>query len=104
MTAARYTLRPVRRLCVICSRELRVPMRCTPLACAHPDEGIEYDRDMTAEIRRMMWSWGDPDGELWREWGPRGSVYYARWTTPGHEYGGSGWYERTLADLRRRMW
>lgn len=27
------------RLCVICSRPLRVPLRCTAVECAHPDEG-----------------------------------------------------------------
>ena len=104
MSADRYTPRPVRRLCVICSRDLRVPMCCTPLACAHPDDGIEYDRDVVSEIRGRMSTWGDPRGEVWRERGPHGSVYYAQWTTPGHEYGGSGWYERSLSELLRRMW
>lgn len=93
------------RLCVICSRPLRVPLRCTAVECAHPDEGSEYDRDMVAEIRRQMRAWGDPCGEVWRERGGAiGTVYYAQWTTPGYEYGGSCWYERTLGELRRRMW
>lgn len=84
------------RRCVICSRELRVPLRCTAIECAHSAEGIEYDRDMVAEIRRIAADrWGAPVA-MWRERGRSGPVY--------HVSGRAGdWYEPTLCALRRYL-